>query len=195
VESHIIFASAVSMRWSQYTEFLEHQYMESVRIYHAPLPIFKKAHCEKRNKALMSSVGESSQANNFHDFTVTFQDSQELQAFQEKLSRVLSAIQYNSQVMSSLQKKLKALLRQDWHPPSNLKVTALENSWFSRLDDVREETTKCQRNVAALIKRVHGIETLVSPTSSRNFLSINKLSFTESTILEAFSLRTNWQRI
>jgi hypothetical protein len=33
LESHVIFTSAVSMRWSQYVEFLEHQYMESVCIY------------------------------------------------------------------------------------------------------------------------------------------------------------------
>ena len=139
----------------------------------------------------MSSVGQNAQASTFHDFTVTFQDSQELQAFQEKLGRVLSALQYNSQVISSLQKKLQGLVMQNLRQHSNLKAKGVENSWFNRLDEVREETIKCQRNIIALIKRAHGIETLVGLISSGIVLCVNRLSFTVSTISEAFSLRIN----
>jgi len=139
----------------------------------------------------MSSVGQNTQANTFHDFTVTFQDSQELQAFQEKLGRVLSALQYNSQVISSLQKKLQDLVMQNLRQHSNLKAKGVENSWFNRLDEVREETINCQRNITALIKRAHGIETLVGLISSGIVLCVNRLSFTVSTISEAFSLRIN----
>jgi hypothetical protein len=123
----------------------------------------------------MSSVGEKSQANSYHDFAVTFRDSQELQAFQEKLGRVLSALQYNSQVMLSLHKKFQIILRPGWQQTSNLITAANERSWISRLQDVREETTKCQRNITALMKRVHGIEILVSPKMFRISQQTNRV--------------------
>jgi hypothetical protein len=109
----------------------------------------------------MSSVGEKGQPTSQNDFTVTFRDSQELHAFQEKLGRVLSALQYNSQVMSSLHKKLQTILKLDRHQKSQFVSVANEKSWLSRLGDVREETLNCQRNIIALIKRVQGIATLV----------------------------------
>jgi Mg2+ and Co2+ transporter CorA len=123
----------------------------------------------------MSSVGNKSQGIDLHDFEVTFRDSQELQAFQEKLGRVLSALQYNSQVISSLHKKLQIILRPGWHQSSNLTAVENERSWISHLGEIREEAAKCQRNVTALIKRVHDIQILVSPEKSKIFQNINRV--------------------